>query len=97
MPQITTAAVKEGLGRGSAISLSAQAARQRIRADIAAAVAKHRQDPIAPLVWPSPYELEKRFFHTDTADAEMNKAGAERVDAQRVRFRSDNILDIVYR
>ncbi len=97
VPEITTAAVKEGLGRGSAISLSAQAARQRIREGIAAAVAKHRQDPIAPLVWPSPYELEKRFFHTDTADAEMNKAGAERVDAQRVRFRSDNILDIVYR
>ena len=96
VPDITTAAVKEGLGRGSAISLSAQAARQRIRAGIAAAVERHRQAPIAPLVWPGPYQLEKRFFHTDTADAEMNKAGAERVDAQRVRFRSDNILDIVY-
>ena len=97
VPEITTAAVKEGLGRGSAISLSAQAARQRIREGIAAAVAQHRQNPIAPLVWPGPYELEKRFFHTDTADAEMNKAGAERVDAQSVRFRSDSILDIVYR
>ena len=105
VPGITTAAVKEGLGRGSAISLSAQAARQRIREGIAAAVTQHRQNrsrsgpsaAIAPLVWPGPYELEKRFFHTDTADAEMNKAGAERVDAQRVRFRSDNILDIVYR
>ena len=97
MPEITTVAVKEGLGRGSAISLSAQAARQRIREGTAAAIARHRQKPIAALVWPGPYLLEKRFFHTDRADAEMNKAGAERVDAQSVRFRSDNILDIVYR
>ena len=96
-PAITTVAVKEGLGRGSAISLSAQAARQRIRLGSAAAVAQHRKNPIAPLVWPGPYLLEKRFFHTDKADAEMSKAGAERVDAQSVRFRSDDILDIVYR
>lgn len=97
VPGITTAPVKVGLGRGSAISLSAQAARLRIRQGIAASMAKHLQDPIGPLVWPGPYLLEKRFFHTDTADAEMNKAGAERVDAQSVRFRSNNILDIVYR
>ena len=81
----------------TAISLSAQAARQRIRQGSAAAVAQHRENPIAPLVWPGPYLLEKRFFHTDKADAEMSKAGAERVDAQSVRFRSDDILDIVYR
>ncbi len=94
---ITTVAVKEGLGRGSAISLSAQTARQRIRQGIATAVAQHRQNPIAPLIWPGPYLLEKRFFFTDTADAEMTKPGADRVNAQVVRFRSDNILDIVYR
>jgi len=97
VPEIITVAVKEGLGRGSAISLSAQAARKRIREGTATAIARHRQKPIAPLIWPGPYLLEKRFFHTDTADAEMNKAGAERVDAQSVRFRSDNILDIIYR
>lgn len=94
---ITTVAVKEGLGRGSAISLSAQVARQRIREGIAGAVAKQYQEPIPPLVWPGPYMLEKRFFHTDTADGEMAKNGAERVDAQTVRFRSEGILDIVYR
>ena len=43
-PAITTVAVKEGLGRGSAISLSAQAARQRIRQGSAAAVAQHRRE-----------------------------------------------------
>ena len=78
-------------------ALSAQAARNRTREGIAAAIARHRQNPIAPLVWPGPYLLEKRFFHTDRADAEMSKAGAERVDAQSVRFRSDSILDIIYR
>ena len=96
-PEVVTASVKEGLGRGSAISLSASAARQRIRQGIADAVAQHRRRPLAPLVWPGPYRLVKRFFHTDKADAEMSKAGAERVDAQSVRFHSDNILDIIYR
>lgn len=97
VPGIVTVAVKEGLGRGSAISVSAPAARKRIRQGIATAVARHRHAPIAPLVWPGPYLLVKRFFHTDTADAEMSKQGAERLDAQSVRFRSENILDIVYR
>ena len=91
-------AVKEGLGRGSAISLSAQAARQRIRQGIAAAVTQHRQKPDCPPdSGPGRICWRNASSHTDTADAEMSKAGAERVDAQRVRFRSDNILDIVYR
>lgn len=97
IPAITTVAVKEGLGRGSAISLSAPEARRRLREGSRQAVERQRQDPIAPLVWEGPYVLEKRFFHTDVADAESTKAGAERVDGQTVRFRSDSVLDLIYR
>jgi len=97
IPGIGTAAVKEGLGRGSAISLSAKAARQLIRTNIKQAIEKQRSQPIAPLKWDGPYVLEKRFFHTDVADAAATQIGVERVDNQTVRLRSDNILDIIYR
>ena len=97
VPGIVTSAVKEGLGRGAAISLSAQAARQRIRADIRAAVEQQRATPLPPVVWPGPYVLEKRYFHTDVADAAASQPGVERVDSQTVRLRSDDIRDIIYR
>jgi len=41
--------------------------------------------------------LEKRFFHTDAADAAAAQPGAERVDSQTVRLYGDNILDLIYR
>ncbi len=97
VPGIGTVAVKEGLGRGSAISLSAQSARQLIRAGIQQAVERQRVNPIPPLTWPGPYVLEKRFFHTDVADVAVGQAGVERIDSQTVRLHSDNILDIIYR
>lgn len=94
---ITTVAVKQGLGRGSAISLSAQEARRRIRAGIKLAIDQQRTAPIPPLVWDGPYVLEKRFFHTDVADTVAAQPGVERIDGQTVRLRSDNIRDIIYR
>jgi D-amino peptidase len=97
IPGITTAEVKQGLSRDSAISLSKEAARALIRERIQVAVEKQRSDPIAPLVWEPPYVLETRYFHTDTADAKGDQPGAERVDSQTVRFRSDDIVEIVYR
>lgn len=97
VPGIVTAAVKEGVGRGAAISLSAAAARSRIRAGIEAAVRQQARAPIPPLVWPGPYVLEKRFFHTDVADAAASQPGCERVDSQTVRLRGDDIRDIIYR
>ena len=94
---LTTAAVKRGLGRNSAISLSAAHARRRIREGARQAVEKQQAEPIAPLSWPGPYVLEKRFFHTDTADAAASALDAERVDSQTVRYRSDDILKVIYR
>jgi D-amino peptidase len=97
VPGLVTVAVKRGLGRESAISLSAVEARRRIREGVWSAVAQQRASPLPPLRWPGPYELEMRFFTTSQADARSAAPGAERLDALTVRFRSDNILDLVYR
>ena len=96
VPDITTAAVKQSLSRNSAISLSIQESHRRIREGVEKALRRQMTDPIPPLVWPGPFTLEKRFFHTDSADAAAG-ADAERIDGQTVRIRADRIRDIVYR
>ncbi len=97
IPGITTAAVKQGLSRTSAISLSKEASRALIRDRIRIALERQSEDPIAPLVWDPPYILKKRYFHTDSADAAEGQPGVERLDSQTVRICSDNILDLIYR
>lgn len=97
IPGITTVAVKRGIGRNSAISLSAEESRRRIRAGAKAAVLKHRRKPVKPLVWKGPFVLEKRFFHTDVADQCAGAPDIERVDSQTVRIKGDDIRKIVYR
>jgi D-amino peptidase len=97
IPGITTAAVKQGIGRDAAISLSKEAARDLIRERIQEAVSRHQADPIAPLVWEAPYVLEVRYFHTDTADAKMSQPDVKRVDSQTIRVEGDDILEIIYR
>lgn len=93
---LPTTAVKQGLARGAQITMTAPAARAAIRRDAEAALKKHKQSPLKPLVWDGPFVLEKRFFHTDTADAAARTKGVERVDSQTVRLRSDSIFDIIY-
>jgi D-amino peptidase len=97
LPRAITVSVKEGLGRGAAISLSAPEARRRIREGVGAAVRRHRERPVEPAAWPGPYVLEKRFFMTDRADAAAELPGAIRVDAQTVRFESRQVRDVIYR
>jgi len=97
VPGIVTVAVQQGLGRGAAISLSAPEAHRRIREGMQRAIRRQQEDPIPPLRWEGPYLLEKRFFHTDVADASSAQPGAERVDSQTILFRSDSILDVIYR
>jgi len=97
IPQIETAAVKQGLARNSAISVSPVEARRLIGAGVARAVEAHRVAPVPALVWAGPYVLEKRFFYTDAADAAADAPDAERIDGQTVRFRSHDIRLLVYR
>ena len=97
VPGITTAAVKKGLGRNSAISLAAPAAHALIRDRVRQAIQRQREKPLPPVRWEGPYVIEKRFFHTDVADMAVAALDIERVDSRTVRFRSDNIQDIIYR
>ena len=97
IPNITTASVKTGLGRSQALSVSAPEAHRRIREGIAKAVSKQREHPIPPLSWEAPFELEKRFHFTDDADSASGQPGAERVNDQTVRYRSEDIQEIIYR
>jgi D-amino peptidase len=97
IPGIITVETKQSLSRNYAISLSAQESRRRIGEGAARALEFYQQHPILPLVWEGPFVLEKRYFHTDTADAAAAQPGVERVDSQTVRLYSDNVLDIIYR
>lgn len=97
IPGIATTSVKQGLSRGAAISLSASAARSLIRTGIRQAVEQQRRQPLAPLQWPGPYVLEKRFFHTHVADQASVQPGAERVDSQTVRFYADTLRNLIFR
>lgn len=93
---IETVSVKQGLGRNSAISLSAQAAAEKIRVGIALALKKHLAQPVQPFVLKGPFVLEKRYFHTDTVDAISADPRYKRIDSQTVQITSNNIADIIY-
>ena len=96
IPGITTTAVKKGLSRNSAISLSAKKSHQLIRQDAVTAVQNHKKNPIQPLVWPGPFVLEKRFFHSHFKDGYATNPAAEIIDSQTVRIRGDSIRDVIY-
>lgn len=93
---MTTVSVKEGLTRTAAISFAPAEARRRIREGVKRALATHREKPIAPLVWPSPFVLEKRYFYTEVADAYHSCPFATRIDAKTVYLKSENIFDVIY-
>jgi len=96
IPGITTAAVKQGLNRLSAISYPPAEARRRIREGIQQAIRKQRKDPLAPLIWQGPFVLEKRFLFTEIGDACEANRSYRRIDDKTVELRSDDILDIIY-
>jgi D-amino peptidase len=94
---VTTAAVKEGLSRGCAISLSAVESRRLIRERVALAIERHRSTPLAPMHREAPYTLEIRYFFQENADARMSQPGVERVDSRTVRLSGDDIQELIYR
>lgn len=96
IPGITTTSVKKGLSRNCAISLSKEKSHELIRRDAAAAVANHKKNPVKPLVWPGPYVLEKRFFHSHTKDGYVGHPMAEIIDSQTVRLKGDDIKELIY-
>ena len=96
IPGVTTVAVKKGLSRESAISVSKEKARAWIRDGARRAVEAHRTSPVAPLVWEGPFVLEKRYFHSHDVDRYDGVPHAERVDGQTVRITGDDIRQVIY-
>lgn len=96
LPDLTTAAVKTGLSRTSAISLSVPKAHSVIREGIRTAIQRQKKKPLKPLVWKGPFVLEKKYFHTGIAYDYHANTRARIIDAHRVEFKSENIADIIY-
>ncbi|MBN1435947.1 MAG: M55 family metallopeptidase [Sedimentisphaerales bacterium] len=96
IPNITTAAVKQGISRLAAVSLSPAKVHALIKAAITKAIQKQNSDPIAPLIWEGPFVLEKRFLFTETAEAAANSANYKQINAKTVQIKADNIEDIIY-
>lgn len=96
IPNVVTAEVKVGLGRNCAISVSKEESHKRIHDGIAQAVQAFKQNRPDALTVEGPYVIEVKYFHTDRTDS-AEAAGGERVDALTVQFKSDNLLDVLYR
>ena len=95
LPEIVTAEVKYGLGRNCAISVSIDEAHKRIKNKVTEAVNKFKAGTFSPLKQPGPYEIEIRFFSTDSAEFK-EAAGYKRIDSQTVKKTSDNIMDVIF-
>lgn len=95
VPGILTAPVKKGVSTNVEITLSAIAARDLIRKTIRQAVEAHQAKPVQPVKWPGPYTLEIRYKSTQTADLTEDSTGCERIDDQTVRFRSEELRDVL--
>ncbi len=96
-PGIVIAAVKEGLGRASALSLSCFEARELIENQAALALQSHLQKPLPPVRWPGPYVLRKSFFHSEIADSYLANDQARVIDSHTVELRGDSIAEIIYK
>ena len=78
------------------MSLSQKRSHQLIHDGVKKAIHNHKTGSVKPLVWDGPFVLEKRFFHSHTADMYDKNPMAKRIDPQTVQLKSDNILDIIY-
>ena len=100
IPGVITAATKRGIGRNSAVSLSAQKSRSLIREGTIRALERQRKTPIAPLRVPGPYILEKRYFSTDHTEQYRASARFDRsiemIDPLTVRITKADIREILY-
>lgn len=97
IPGITTAAVKVGLSRECAISLSIRQAHDLIRQNVRAAIRKQCENPIPPLTWTGPYLIEKRYLFTNSVDAYESHAFLHKiVDSKTVQLKANDIQDIIY-
>lgn len=90
--RVVTVAVKEGVSRNAAISLTPQAARARIREGVEEAVRRCRE--IEPFTFPRPYELTIEYKLEHHAQARAQHPRAELVDPLTVVLRGDDLFEL---
>ncbi len=96
VPGGLTAAVKRGLGRSSAVSLSAERARRLISDGARAALERHRTRPFPPVSRTPPFVLEKRFFTSQGAEGSLERSDATVVDPLTVRITGQDIRRVIF-
>ena len=92
VPQAELAAVKEGLGRYTCLSMSAQEARDAIRAAATRAVKKIGQIRPYRIEGPATVEVEYTTRNSLGIDAGLS-AGAEVVNDRTIRYRGKDFLE----
>lgn len=93
VPEVEVAVVKEGIGRYTCISLSAQAARDLIREAARKSVSKIGIIKPYKVKGPVTLQIEYTTRNSLPLDAPY-RAGAEVVDDRTIRFKGQNILDV---
>jgi D-amino peptidase len=87
-PGLTTAAVKDGIGRYSARSRTPARARELIESAAKAAVAE--PDAVVPYDPGRPCEIEVELTSTDAAERLRHREGVELVDSRRIVSRGED-------
>ena len=92
VPQAEVVAVKEGLGRYSCLSMSAEKAREMIRAGAERAV--RRIDQIHPYKIEGPVTIQVEFTTRNSLPIDAGLAqGAQVVDDRTIRYRGNDFLE----
>jgi D-amino peptidase len=94
MPWVRTVAVKQALGRTSAISMSPQRACAAISDKAAEAVADIKQGAFQPYIVAPPLTLDITLMTSEKADVACIIPGVQRIDGGTVRYVSDDIMTI---
>lgn len=92
VPEAELVSVKEGLGRYSCVTLSAQAAQEMIRNAARRAVSKIGKIPPYKIEGPVTFEVEYTTRNSLPIDARL-RAGAEVVDDRTIRYRGRDFLE----
>lgn len=90
---VVTAAVKEGVRRFGAMSLSPKAARDLLAAKAREAI--EAMDEVVPLAFEPPIEFVVEFSTTDPVERNMMVPGIESAGARRMVIRGETVLEVM--
>jgi D-amino peptidase len=94
LPGVRTVAVKEAFGRGVALSMHPQVAREAIRQASAGAVRSAVAGELSPCVVPGPYELEVDVVNTAATELCALVPSVSRTGPRTVRFESGDFGEV---